>query len=137
MVELELGTVATAAAGAAGATGEIPKVITEVPVVVAPLASVVTAVIVNWVGSIATVDVPEIVPVAVSKINPAGSGPVIEKTVLTAPEAVTAIVTGVIGFPTEPLAVVVEAVSAEGVMIVEAAVVAAPDPAALVATADT
>jgi hypothetical protein len=47
VVELPLGTEAVAAAGAEGATGEMPRVITVVPVVVAPLESVVTAVIVN------------------------------------------------------------------------------------------
>jgi hypothetical protein len=47
VVELPVGTVADAAAGADGATGATPRVMTDVPVVVAPLARVVTAVMVN------------------------------------------------------------------------------------------
>lgn len=78
VVELPDGTDAVAAEGAEGATGETPRVITTDPVVVSPLESVVTAVIVNCVGSIATSGVPEIVPVVESMLNPAGSGPVIE-----------------------------------------------------------
>lgn len=56
---------------------------------------------------------------------------------LTDPEEVRAIVTGVIAAFTDPLADVVDGVSADGVIIVERAVVAAPEPAAFVATADT
>ena len=78
VVELPLGTDAVAPAGAEGATGETPRVIIVEPVVVAPLESVVTAVTVNCVGSIATSGVPEIVPVAESMLNPAGNGPVME-----------------------------------------------------------
>jgi hypothetical protein len=57
--------------------------------------------------------------------------------VLREPDEVKAIVTGVIAVFTEPEAVVVEGVSAEGVIMVEGAVVAAPEPAAFVATAET
>jgi hypothetical protein len=57
--------------------------------------------------------------------------------VLTDPDEVRATVTGVIAVFTDPDAVVEEGVSAEGVIMVEGAVVAAPEPAALVATAET
>jgi hypothetical protein len=84
----------------------------------------------------ATVEVPEIVPVAVSNVRPAGRAPVIEKTVLTAPDAVTAIVIGVIALPTAPLVVETDGVNADGVIIVVTEDVAEPDPAALVATTE-
>jgi hypothetical protein len=80
--------------------------------------------------------VPEIVPVAVSNVRPAGRAPVIEKTVLTAPDAVTAIVIGVIALPTAPLVLETDGVNADGVIIVVTEVVAAPDPAAFVATTE-
>jgi hypothetical protein len=75
VVELPVGTEPAAAAGAAGRAGTTPIVIVAVPESIAPLGNVVRAVIVNCVGDIATVDEPEIVPVAVSKVRPAGSGP--------------------------------------------------------------
>ena len=56
---------------------------------------------------------------------------------LTDPDEVRATVTGVIAVFTDPDAVVEEGVSAEGVIMVEGAVAAAPDPAAFVATAET
>jgi hypothetical protein len=71
-------TVALTAAGAPGTLGLIPSVKIAVPVLVSPPATVVVAVIVNVVGEIAIVGVPEITPVAVSSVSPAGSGPVME-----------------------------------------------------------
>lgn len=56
---------------------------------------------------------------------------------LTDPEDVNAIVTGVIAAFTDPFVETVDGVSADGVIIVESAVVAAPEPAAFVATTDT
>jgi hypothetical protein len=126
-----------AAAGADGADGAIPIVTCAVPVSVAPLPNVVTAVIVNCVGEIAIVGVPEIVPVAVSKVKPAGRVPCTEKDVLTAPVAVIAEVIGVIALPTVALAVVTDAVTSIGVVNVETEVVDAPDPAELTATTVT
>lgn len=72
---VELPALPEAATGADGAEGATPIVISVAPEVIAPLAKVVTPVIVNWVGDIATVGVPEIVPVAVSKVRPSGSAP--------------------------------------------------------------
>ena len=57
--------------------------------------------------------------------------------VLTEPEAVSAIVIGAIGEFTEPFAEFDEGVREDGVIIVDDAVVAEPDPAELVATAET
>lgn len=105
-----------------------------VPVSVAPLPNVVTAVIVNWVGDIAIVGVPEIVPVAVSKVNPAGNASCTENVVLVAPVAVIDVVIGVTALPTVALAVVTDAVTSIGVVNVETEVVDAPDPAELTAT---
>ena len=48
------------------------------PVDVAPPATVVVAVTVYVLLALAVVGVPEITPVAVSRVRPAGSGPVIE-----------------------------------------------------------
>jgi hypothetical protein len=106
-----------------------------VPVSVAPLPNVVTAVIVNWVGDIAIVGVPEIVPVVVSKVSPAGSAARTENVVLVAPVAVIDVVIGVIALPTVALAVVTDADTSIGVVNVETAVVAVPAPAELTATA--
>jgi hypothetical protein len=137
VVVAPVATEPVAAAGADGADGAIPIVTCAVPVSVAPLPNVVTAVIVNCVGEIAIVGVPEIVPVAVSKVKPAGRVPCTEKDVLTAPVAVIAEVIGVIALPTVALAVVTDAVTSIGVVNVETEVVDAPDPAELTATTVT
>jgi hypothetical protein len=50
-------------------------VITAVPDSTLPLGRVVVAVIVNCVAEITAVGVPEIVPVVVFKVSPAGSDP--------------------------------------------------------------
>jgi hypothetical protein len=130
-----LGTVTLAADGAEGSDGAIPIVTCVVPVSVAPLPNVETAVIVNWVGDIAIVGVPEIVPVAVSKVSPAGSAACTENVVLVAPVAVIDVVIGVIALPTVAFAVVTDAVTSIGVVNVETAVVGVPAPAELTATA--
>jgi hypothetical protein len=67
--------VTAAATGAVGVVGDTAKVITAVPVSTFPLGSVVVAVIVNCVVEITVVGVPEIVPVVVFNVNPAGSDP--------------------------------------------------------------
>jgi hypothetical protein len=108
-----------------------------VPVSVAPLPNVVTAVIVNWVGDIAIVGVPEIVPVAVSRVSPAGSAACTENVVLVAPVAVIDVVIGVIALPTVAFAVVTDVVTSIGVVNVETAVVGVPAPAEFTATTVT
>ena len=77
------------------------------------------------------------VPVAVSKVSPAGSAPAILKLVFVAPVEVIEVVTGVTAIPTVAFTVVTEVATAIGVTIIEVVFVAAPDPAAFVATADT
>jgi hypothetical protein len=106
-----------------------------VPVSVAPPSNVVTAVIVTWVGDIAIVGVPEIVPVTVSKVSPAGSAACTENVVPVAPVAVVDVVIGSIALPTVALAVVTDAVTSIGVVNVERAAVGVPAPAELMATA--
>lgn len=106
-----------------------------VPVSVAPPSNVVTAVIVTWVGDIAIVGVPEIVPVTVSKVSPAGSAACTENVVPVAPVAVIDVVIGSIALPTVALAVVTDAVTSIGVVNVERAAVGVPAPAELMATA--
>jgi hypothetical protein len=126
-----------AAAGAEGVVGTTPIVITAVPVSIFPLGNVVVAVTVNCVGEITTVGVPEIVPVAVSRVNPAGSGPWILKLVFVAPVAVIDVVTGDIAVPTVPFTDAVDGNTATGVTIVEVVVVDGPEPAEFVATTVT
>jgi hypothetical protein len=75
VVDAPVATDPVAEDGADGADGATPIVNCAVPVSVAPLPNVVTAVIVNCVGEIAIVGVPEIVPVAVSRVEPSGSAP--------------------------------------------------------------
>ena len=75
VVDAPVATEPVAEAGADGEDGATPIVNCAVPVSVAPLPNVVTAVIVNCVGEIAIVGVPEIVPVVVSRVEPSGSAP--------------------------------------------------------------
>ena len=137
VVVAPVATVAAAADGADGSDGKTPIITCAVPVSVAPLPNVVTAVIVNCVGDIAIVGVPEMVPVAVSRVNPEGSAPCTENVVLTAPVAVIDEVTGVIALPTVALAVVTDVVTSIGVVNVETDEVDAPAPAELLATTVT
>lgn len=64
--------------GGPGKFGTTPSVSVVVPVDVAPPATVVVAVTVYVSLPLAIVGVPEITPVAVSRVRPAGSGPAIE-----------------------------------------------------------
>jgi hypothetical protein len=129
--------VTAAAAGADGSDAVIERVTGAVPVSVAPLLNVATAVTVNCVADKTDVGVPEIVPVDVSSVSPSGSCPATVNSVFVAPVAVIALVTGVIELPTVPLAEVVERLTAIGVVNVDTDVVPAPDPAAFVATTVT
>jgi hypothetical protein len=67
--------VTAAATGAVGVVGATPSVITAVPDSTLPLGRVVVAVIVNCVDEITDVGVPEMVPVVVFNVKPAGSDP--------------------------------------------------------------
>jgi hypothetical protein len=80
------------------------------------------------------VGVPEIVPVAVSKVNPAGSAPCTENVVSVASVAVIDVEIGVIALPTVALAVATDVLTSIGVVNVETDVVDAPAPAELTAT---
>jgi hypothetical protein len=126
-------TFPTAVAGAEGSEAPIARETIAVPVSVAPLPNVATAVIVNCVDVNTVVGVPEIVPVAVSNVSPDGNGPAIENVVLVAPVAVIALVTGVIEVPTVPFAEVAERLTSIGVVNVVTDVVPAPVPAEFVA----
>jgi hypothetical protein len=92
---------------------------------------------VNCVSEITTVGVPEIVPVVVFKVKPAGSGPWILKLVFVSPVAIIDVVTGEIAFPTVALTEPTEGNTDTGVTIVEVVVVDGPDPAEFVATTVT
>jgi hypothetical protein len=129
-------TLTLTAAGAPGTLGFIPKVRDVVPVVVSPPAIVVVAVIVNVVVDIAIVGVPEITPVAVSSVSPAGSGPVIEYKVSVGEAAEIDALIGVIGVPTVPLAVDDVSVTSSGVVNL-VAVDVAPSPLLFVAAVTT
>lgn len=83
-------------AGAPGTVGRTPMVTVVLPVATAPPETVVEAVMVNVVALSATVGVPEIVPVAVSKESPAGSVPLMEYVVPVGDDAEIDVVTGVI-----------------------------------------
>lgn len=126
-----------AAAGAEGSEAPMASETVAVPVSVAPLPNVATAVIVNCVDDNTVVGVPEIIPVAVSSVSPDGNGPAIENVVLVAPVAVIAVVTGVMAVPTVPFAEVAERFTSIGVVNVVTDVVLAPVPAELVAATVT
>jgi hypothetical protein len=91
---------------------------------------------VNVVVDIAIVGVPEITPVAVSSVSPAGSGPVIEYKVSVGEAAEIDALIGVIGVPTVPLAVDDVSVTSRGVVNL-VAVDVAPSPLLFVATVTT
>jgi hypothetical protein len=129
-------TVTLTAAGAPGTLGLIPKEREVVPVVVSPPATVVVAVIVNVVVAIAIVGVPEMIPVAVSRASPAGSGPVIEYLVPVGEVAEIEALIGVIAAPTVPLAVDDVSVTSSGVVNL-VAVDVAPLPLLFVAAVMT
>jgi hypothetical protein len=130
-------TVAIAAAGADGSVAAIARENCAVPVSVAPLPNVATAVTVNCVEDRTVVGVPEMVPVDVSNTSPTGSGPATVNEVLVAPVAVTELVTDVIAVPTVPLADAVERLTAIGVVKVVTEVIPLPVPAELEAATVT
>jgi hypothetical protein len=111
-------------------------VITAVPDSTLPLGSVVVAVIVNCVVEITAVGVPEIVPVVVSSVSPAGRFPRILKLVFVSPVATIDVVTGEMAVPTVALMDAVDTWTSTGVAIIDV-VVDEPDPAELFATTET
>jgi hypothetical protein len=137
VVVAPVATVPDAAAGADGSEAAIASVTFAVPVSCAPLPNVATAVIVNCVADRTVVGVPEIVPVVVSSVSPAGSGPDTEYVVLVAPVAVIELVTGVIDVPTVPFEDAAERLTSIGVVNVVTDDVPAPVPAELVAATVT
>lgn len=123
-----------AASGAVGAEYVTPRFTEADAVKVAPAISTV-AVIVKVVGDVTVVGVPEIVPVAVSKSNPAGKDPLIEYVAVDPASASNVVVIGVRAVLTAPVAEETDVVIAGFVMKV-AVVVAAPGPAELDAVTD-
>jgi hypothetical protein len=91
------------------------------------------AVIVNVAEAVTVSGVPEIVPVAVSKSRPAGSIPLIAKTLDVPGSESTLTLSGAIETPTASVVVVVDAVSPGFVVNIDV-VIDAPAPAALFAT---
>jgi hypothetical protein len=90
-------------------------------------------VIVNVAEVVTVVGVPEIVPVAVSKLRPAGSVPLISKTLDVPGSESTATSIGIIAVPTASVVVVFDAVS-PGLVVKVDVVIDGPAPAALFAT---
>jgi hypothetical protein len=90
-------------------------------------------VIVNVAEVATVVGVPEIVPVAVSKLRPAGSGPLISNTLDVPGSESTVNSIGVIAVPTASVVVVFDAVS-PGLVVKVDVVIDGPAPAALLAT---
>ena len=86
------------------------------PVAVAPPDTVVDAVTVKVVALNTVVGVPEIVPVAVSKVSPAGSVPLMEYVVPVGEAPVIEADTGVIAVPTVPLIDDADVVTDNGVV---------------------
>ena len=89
--------------------------------------------IVNVVEVVTVVGVPEIVPVAVSKLRPSGRVPLIAKTLDVPGSESTATSIGVIAVPTASVVVVIDAVS-PGLVVKVDVVIDGPAPAALLAT---
>jgi hypothetical protein len=111
-------------------------VIVALPVAVAPPDTVVDAEIVKVVALNTAVGVPEIVPVAVSKVSPAGSVPLMEYVVPVGEDPVIEADTGVIAVPTVPLIDAAEVVTKSGVVkVLDVDVV--PDPLLFSATVVT
>ena len=91
------------------------------------------AVIVNVAEAVTVSGVPDIVPVVVSKARPAGSVPLISKTLDVPGSESTVTSIGVIAVPTASVVVVIDAVS-PGLVVKVEVVIDGPAPAALLAT---
>lgn len=137
MVAVVVAPVATDPAAASGAVGTeyVTPRLTRAEAVNETPAISAFAVIVKVAGAVTVVGVPEIVPVAVSKTNPAGSDPLIEYVAVDPASANSVVVIGVRDALTAPVADETEVVIAGFVMKV-AVVVVAPEPAELVAATD-
>jgi hypothetical protein len=131
VVVAPLATLPDAAAGAVGTEYVTPSETVVVAVFVTPAISTV-AVIVYVTEEVTVVGVPDIVPVAVSKVSPAGRVPVSAYVAVLPASAESAVVIGVIAVFTAPVAVETDGVIAGLVMKVDV-VTELPVPAEFVA----
>lgn len=127
-------TVPTAANGAVGAEYVTPMLTVVVAVFTTP-AIVAVAVIVYEFADVTVVGVPEIVPVAVSKVRPAGSEPVIAYVAVAPDSAKSVVVIGVSATLTDPVADGADVLIA-GLVINVAVEIEDPVPAELVAVTE-
>jgi hypothetical protein len=131
VVVAPLATFADAAAGALGTEYVTPSETVVDAVFVTPAISTV-AVIVYVADAATVVGIPEMVPVAVSKISPAGRIPVSAYVAVLPASAERVVVTGVIAVSTAPIAVGTDGEIA-GLVIKVDVVTELPVPAELVA----
>ena len=127
-------TLPDAAAGAVGVENVTPRVRVVEAVLVSP-AILTIAVIVYVAEDVTAVGVPEMVPVAVSKVRPAGRVPVRVYVALLPASAERVVVIGVITVFTAPVVVVTEGAIA-GLVIKVDVVTELPVPAEFVAVTD-
>ena len=127
-------TLPDAAAGAVGVENVTPRVRVVEAVLVSP-AILTIAVIVYVAEDVTAVGVPEMVPVAVSKVRPAGRVPVRVYVALLPASAERVVVIGVITVFTAPVVVVTEGAIA-GLVIKVDVVKELPVPAEFVAVTD-
>jgi hypothetical protein len=131
VVVAPLATFADAAAGALGTEYVTPSETVVDAVFVTPAISTV-AVIVYVADAATVVGIPEMVPVAVSKVSPAGRIPVSAYVAVLPASAERVVVTGVIAVFTAPIAVGTDGEIA-GLVIKVDVVTELPVPAELVA----
>ena len=134
VVVAPLATFADAAAGAVGTEYVTPSETVVEAVFVTPAISTF-AVIVYVADAVTAVGIPEMVPVAVSKISPAGRVPVRAYVAVLPTSAERVVVIGVIAVFTAPVAVATDGEIA-GLVIKVDVVTELPVPAELVAVTD-
>jgi hypothetical protein len=134
VVVAPLATFADAAAGAVGTEYVTPSETVVEAVFVTPAISTF-AVIVYVADAVTAVGIPEMVPVAVSKISPAGRVPVSAYVAVLPASAERLVVIGVIAAFTAPIAVGTDGEIA-GLVIKVDVVTELPVPAELVAVTD-
>lgn len=127
-------TEADAAAGAVGAEYVTPSETVVEAVFETPAISTV-AVIVYAVATVKAVGVPEIVPVAVSKLSPAGRVPLSAYVAVLPASAARLVVIGVIAVFTAPIALATD-VEIAGLVVKVDVVTELPVPAEFVAVTD-
>jgi hypothetical protein len=114
-------------------SGKLTPIVTVVEAVLVSEPICTDAVIVNVAAAVTVSGVPEIVPVAVSKLRPDGRVPLIVKTLDVPSSESTLTSIGVIATPTDSVVVDDDAVS-PGFVVKTDVVIDAPAPAALLAT---